>query len=259
MVKVIFLPVEILPLQSLYLPNRIIRMMGLTRSSPLATLIEKPTTDRLFQLALYLGLFTVFYNTLEGLVSIYFGVSDETITLFGFGVDSFIEVLSGVGIVAMVLRIRRNPNTPRSQFEQTALRITGTSFYLLAAGLAVTAVYNIFTGHKPSTTLPGLIISLVSIAVMWALMAGKLRIGRTLNSAPILADANCTMVCIYMSVVLLAASLVYQFTGFGWVDSLGALGLIYFSYSEGKESFEKAAGMECECEDDGCEIKENRE
>jgi hypothetical protein len=57
-----------------------------------------------------------------------------------------------------------------------------------------------------------------------------------------------------MSVVLLVASLVYQLTGFGWVDSLGALGLIYFSYSEGKESFEKAAGLECECGHE-CETK----
>ncbi len=216
----------------------------------MTTLIDKSATDRFFQLALYLGLFTIFYNLLEGLVSIYFGFSDETITLFGFGVDSFIEVLSGIGIVAMVLRIRQNPGTPRSQFERTALRVTGTSFYLLAAGLAITAVYNIVSGHKPSTTLPGLVISLVSIAVMWALVAGKRRVGRALDSAPILADANCTMVCIYMSVVLLVASLVYQFTGFGWVDSLGALGLIYFSYSEGKESFEKATGIECE--DDEC-------
>lgn len=173
--------------------------------------------------------------------------------------DSFIEVLSGIGIVAMVVRIRRNPEAPRSQFEKTALRITGVSFYLLAAGLAVTAVYNIASGHKPSTTLPGVIVSLVSIAMMWALVSGKRKVGRALNSAPILADANCTMVCIYMSVVLLASSLVYQFTGFGWVDSLGALGLIYFSYSEGKESFEKAAGMECDCEDEECEDKESRE
>ena len=87
-------------------------------------------------------------------------------------------------------------------------------------------------------------------------MDGKRKVGRALNSAPILADANCTLVCVYMSIVLLVSSLIYQLTGFGWVDSLGALGLIYFSYSEGKESFEKAAGMECECEDEACEDKE---
>lgn len=202
------------------------------------------TSNRYWTYALWLALFTIFYNLAEGLISIFFGYSDEALTLFGFGVDSFIEVMSGIGILAMVLRIRQYPDTPRSQFERTALRITGTSFYLLIAGLALTALYNLFTGHKPTTSVPGLIISLISIAMMWALVTGKRKVGHALNSEPILADANCTMVCIYMSVVLLAASLIYQFTGFGFVDSIGALGLIYFSYGEGKEAFEKAAGLE---------------
>jgi divalent metal cation (Fe/Co/Zn/Cd) transporter len=210
--------------------------------------IEKTTLERYFRFALYLGIFTVIYNLFEGLVSIYFGVSDETIALFGFGVDSFIEVASGLGIIAMILRIRQNPDTSRSGFERTALRITGASFYVLAVGLALSAIVNLVTGHKPETTVPGAIIALISIAVMGALVAAKRKVGRALNSAPILADANCTMTCIYMSVVLLVASLIYQLTGFGFVDSLGAVGLIYFSYSEGKEAFEKAAGMECDCE-----------
>jgi len=220
------------------------------------TTLSQTSTDKYWQYALWLALFTVFYNFAEGLISVYFGFEDETLTLFGFGVDSFIEVLSGIGILAMVLRIRQHPDTPRSQFEQTALRITGTSFYLLAIGLGVTSIYNLFTAHKPTTTLPGFIISIISIAVMWALVNAKRKVGRALNSSPILADANCTMVCIYMSIVLLASSLIYQFTGFGFVDSLGALGLIYFSVSEGKESFEKAAGMadDC-CDDDNCESK----
>lgn len=205
--------------------------------------------SRLYRHALWLGVFTVLYNLLEGLVSVFFGLQDEALTLFGFGVDSFIEVLSGTGIIAMVLRIRRSPDTPRSRFEQTALRITGTSFYLLVVGLGASAAYNLLTGHKPATTLPGLVISVLSIAVMWALVAGKRRVGRALDSAPILADANCTLVCIYMSLVLLASSLVYELTGFGIIDSIGALGLIYFSFNEGRESFEKARGLECGCED----------
>ena len=214
------------------------------------TALTQSTTNKYWIYALWLALFTIFYNLGEGLISIFFGLSDETLTLFGFGVDSFIEVMSGIGILAMVLRIRQHPDTPRSQFEKTALRVTGTSFYLLAIGLGATAIYNLFSAHKPTTTLPGLIISLVSIAVMWALVLGKRKVGRALDSAPILADANCTMVCIYMSVVLLASSLIYQLTGFGFVDSIGALGLIYFSYSEGKESFEKAAGMDACCDDE---------
>lgn len=217
--------------------------------------LSQTSTGKYWQYAFWLALFTIFYNFVEGLVSIYYGFEDETLTLFGFGIDSFIEVLSGAGILAMVLRIRQNPDTPRSQFERTALRITGASFYLLAAGLAVTSLYNVISGHKPATTIPGLMISIISIGVMWALVSAKRNVGRTLNSPPILADANCTMVCIYMSVVLLASSLVFQITGFGFVDSLGALGLIYFSVNEGKEAFEKAAGMEDCCEDEHREAK----
>lgn len=213
------------------------------------TALSQVSTNRYWQYALWLALLTIFYNLAEGLVSIYFGAQDEALTLFGFGVDSFIEVISGVGILAMVLRIRHSPETPRSRFERTALRITGTSFYVLAAGLAASAIYSLFTGHQPTTTIPGLVISLISIAAMWALVRGKRKVGRALDSAPILADANCTLVCIYMSLVLLAASLVYQLTGFGFVDSLGALGLIYFSVHEGRESFEKAASLDDCCED----------
>jgi divalent metal cation (Fe/Co/Zn/Cd) transporter len=218
----------------------------------MATLTQS-SASRYWGYALSLALFTIFYNLAEGLISIFFGVSDEALTLFGFGVDSFIEVMSGIGILAMVLRIRQHPETPRSQFEKTALRITGMSFYLLVVGLTLTAIYNIATGHKPTTTLPGLIISIVSIAMMWLLVMGKRKVGQTLNSQPILSDANCTMVCIYMSLVLLASSLIYQLTGFGFVDSIGALGLIWFSYSEGKEAFEKAAGMEDCCDDEHSE------
>jgi divalent metal cation (Fe/Co/Zn/Cd) transporter len=206
--------------------------------------ITQSHINKYWNYAFWLAIFTIFYNFAEGFISVFFGISDEALTLFGFGVDSFIEVISGIGILAMVLRIRQHPNTPRSQFEGSALRVTGSSFYLFAMGLGLTSIYNLFTAHKPETTLPGLIISVISIAVMWLLVLGKRKVGHALNSAPIIADANCTMVCIYMSFVLLAASLIYELTGFGFVDSIGAIGLIYFSYNEGKEAFEKAAGLE---------------
>ena len=86
--------------------------------------------------------------------------------------------------------------------------------------MGATAIYNLFTQHKPETTLPGMIISLASITLMIGLVAGKRRIGRALKSEPILADANCTLVCIYMSLVLLASSLLFQLTGFGLVDRI---------------------------------------
>ena len=184
----------------------------------------------------------------EGLVSIAFGFADETLTLFGFGVDSFIEVVSGIGIAIMVLRIMKNPHSSKTKFEITALNITGVSFYLFSVGLVAGIFLNLVQHHKQETTLPGLIISLISIAVMLWLVAAKKKVGKALNSEAIIADSNCTKVCIYMSVMLLAASLIYQFTGFVYADIIGAAVLIYFSFSEGKEAFEKAEGKECDCE-----------
>jgi divalent metal cation (Fe/Co/Zn/Cd) transporter len=208
-------------------------------------------TDRYFQYALWLGYFTIAFNVLEGVISLGFGISDEALTLFGFGIDSFIEVLSGIGIVVMILRIRSNPDTSRSIFEKNALRLTGFSFYLLSVGLLITAILNIFSGHKPENTLAGVVISLVSIASMWTLVSAKRKVGRALNSDPILADANCTLVCIYMSLVLLASSFLYMLTGFGFMDSLGSIGLIYFSIKEGREAFEKARGIDsCDCSEE---------
>ncbi len=204
-------------------------------------------TERLWRTALRLAWFTILYNLVEGLVSVYFGIQDETLVLFGFGIDSFIEFLSGVGIMSMVLRVRRDPNGCRSRFEQTALRVTGTAFFLLAGGLVLSAIYNLVKAQKPETTFPGVIISTVSIAIMWMLVKAKRRVGGSLGSAPILADANCTLACIYMSLVLLVSSIVYQATGFGSADALGAIGLVYFSLREGREAFAKARGLECAC------------
>jgi divalent metal cation (Fe/Co/Zn/Cd) transporter len=203
--------------------------------------------QKLYRQAYRLSLFTIFYNIIEGIVSMVLGYEDETLSLFGFGADSFIEVMSGIGIAMMIMRIKQNPNSPKSKFEKTALRITGTAFYLLAVGLFAGIVLNIVNHNKPKTTLWGVIISLVSIAVMIWLMNAKKKIGKKLHSEPIIADANCTKICVYMSLVLLVSSLVYELTGFAYADAIGAAGLTYFSISEGKEAFEKAKGKECNC------------
>lgn len=201
----------------------------------------------LYRKAYHLSLFTIIYNIVEGLISMFLGYEDETLTLFGFGVDSFIEVMSGVGIAIMVLRIRQNPESPRSGFETNALKITGTAFFLLSAGLLAGIVVNLLTHHKPEATVWGVVISLVSIAVMVWLMTEKKKTGTLLHSDAIIADANCTRVCIYMSLVLLASSLIYELTGFAWADLFGSAGLIWFSVSEGREAFEKAKGKACGC------------
>jgi len=202
---------------------------------------------KFYKRAFWLSLFTIFYNIIEGVVSMALGYADETLSLFGFGADSFIEVLSGIGIAIMITRIRQNPDSPKSRFEITALKITGTAFYLLSAGLLAGIILNIIYKHKPETTIWGIVISLISIVVMIWLMNAKKSIGKKLHSEPIIADANCTRVCVYMSVVLLISSLVYEFTGFAYADAIGAAGLIYFSVSEAREAFEKAKGKSCSC------------
>ncbi|TFH48458.1 MAG: hypothetical protein E4G92_03505 [Bacteroidia bacterium] len=209
------------------------------------------TEQKLYRKAYLLSLFTIFYNIAEGVISMIFGYEDETLSLFGFGADSFIEVMSGIGIAVMILRIKNHPDSSKSSFEITALKITGAAFYLLSAGLLTGIVFNVISGHKPETTKWGVIISLVSIAVMVWLMNAKKRVGRMLNSEPIVADASCTKICVYMSLVLLASSLVYEITGFAYADVIGASGLIYFSVTEGREAFEKARGRECSCGEHG--------
>lgn len=204
--------------------------------------------EKLYQKAYLLSLFTIFYNLAEGIISMFLGYEDETLTLFGFGVDSFIEVMSGIGIAVMIRRIRQNPASSKSEFEIRALKVTGTAFYLLSVGLLAGIVVNLVTQHKPETTLWGIVISLISIAIMVWLMSAKKSTGGKLHSDPIVADANCTKVCVYMSVVLLVSSLIYELTGFAYADAIGAAGLIWFSISEGKEAFEKAKGKSCSCE-----------
>jgi len=209
----------------------------------------KPDKIILYKYAVILTFITVFYNLVEGLISVYFGIQDETISLFGFGVDSFVEVISGIGVWHMLIKIK-NKGEERDEFEKTALKITGTAFYILVAGLTATAIFNIYINHKPETTFWGIVISIISIITMSVLIFFKMKVGKALNSKALIADANCTKTCLYLSVILLAASVGYELTGFGGIDSVGALLIAYFSFKEGREAFEKArTGKDCDCED----------
>jgi len=209
---------------------------------------QNNSQGKLYKLAFALAYITIFYNIVEGIVSVIFGIQDKTLSLFGFGVDSFVEVISGIGIWHMLLRIKNQGEGNRDKFESTALKITGTGFYILSAGLLSTAVYNFIVGHKPETTFWGIIISLVSIITMSILIYYKLKTGKALDSKALIADANCTKTCLYLSVVLLISSLGYAFTEIGGIDSLGALLIAYFSFKEGKEAFEKSkSNIHCSC------------
>ena len=208
------------------------------------------TLTKRWNQALALAIATIVFNVVEGLVSIYFGIKDETLTLFGFGMDSFIETISATGVAVMIIRIKNNEYAGKTRFEIVALRITGWSFYGLSVVLAAGAVVNAVQGNKPESTLAGIIISVISIISMVFLVYAKKKTGRILGSKPIIADANCNLVCIYMSIVLLVASAAYAVFQVGFIDILGTAGIIYFSVREGREALASAKGMSCSCEDD---------
>jgi len=203
--------------------------------------------SRLYGQASLLALITIIYNAVEGIVSVWLGLSDESLTLFGFGVDSFVEVVSGMGIWHMVRRIRRSTDEGPDRFERTALRVTGSGFYVLTAGLAVTAVTNLYRGHRPETTFWGIVISVVSMAAMWLLIRYKVKVGNRLNSAAVLADAACSRACLLLSAVLFAASAGYELTRAGDIDALGTMVIAVLCFREGREAFEKARAKSVAC------------
>ncbi len=211
--------------------------------------MDHHTQEKLQRHANVLMLFTIFYNLLEGLISVWLGINDETLALFGFGVDSFIEVISAVGVWHMLRRIRINYGETSDEFERRALRITGGAFYLLTVGLVTTAGLNLYQQHRPDTTLWGIVIALVSISFMWVLIHYKVKVGTALNSPAILADAACSRTCMYLSLVLMASSLGYRLTGIGSLDAIGALLIAWLSFKEGREAFDKAKGLSCSCAD----------
>jgi divalent metal cation (Fe/Co/Zn/Cd) transporter len=210
-------------------------------------MLDLSTKDKLYRAASFLAFITVAYNIVEGIVSAWFGAGDESLALFGFGLDSFVEVVSGAGIWHMVSRQRVRGEEEHDVFERRALKITGYGFYVLAAGLLISGCYDIYSGHAPKTTLWGIIVSCVSIVSMWLLIQLKVKVGKGLGSQAILADAACTRVCLYLSLILLVSSVGYELSGVGWLDAVGALWISWFSFKEGREALEKARGGQCSC------------
>jgi len=227
--------------------------MSVDQHATLTPILAPGARGRLYARATWLAAFTIGYNLLEGLVSVGFGLADDTVALFGFGLDSFVEVISGVGIWHMMRRLRASTDGEGAdEFEKTALRVTGAAFYLLTGGLVLTAAWNIVAGRAPETTFWGIVVAGVSIVTMWLLIRLKLSVGRALGSAAIVADAACTRACLWLSFVLLGASLGYEATGIRHVDTLGAIVIAALAWREGREAFEKARTGTCSCGGAGC-------
>ena len=110
--------------------------------------------QKLLSTALTLSFITILYNLIEGGVSVFFGLSDNTLALLGFGIDSFVEVLSGMAVAHMILRMRYSAVTSRDDVEKFALKVTGISFYILTAGLIAGSILNIFRMLSPVQHFP---------------------------------------------------------------------------------------------------------
>lgn len=187
-----------------------------------------------------LSIATMGYNALEGLVSMGFGISEGSIALLGFGVDSWVEVGSAA-VVYWKLTSTGCANTVRER-ERRATRWIGWLFLLLAIGTGTGAVLQLVSGQHPGSTLPGVVISLLSLSFMFYLWRAKAEAAVALNSKALAMDAACSRACIQLSAVLLAGSAVYTLApALWWADAAAALVLTAFIGREGVEAVRAAA------------------
>jgi divalent metal cation (Fe/Co/Zn/Cd) transporter len=205
-------------------------------ASSLAGILAGAGRARLAARARTLAWVTVAYNLLEGLVAMAFGVSDESLALFGFGADSFIEV----GSALLVLWRLRDEGPCRSAGrvarERRAVAGIAVLFLALALGTAAGALLQLAARRHPETTVPGLVIALVSICFMLWLWRAKRRTAEALSSRTLAGDAACSLVCVKLSLVLLAGSVLYLVTPvLWWADAVAALALAALIAREGWE------------------------
>ncbi len=195
-----------------------------------------------------LAILTIAYNLVEGLVAMGFGWSDDSMALFGFGADSFIEVFS-----ALLVLWRLGADDCGDDLivrERKVTKGVGWLLLLLAAGTIGGSLLQLKAKGHPSTTLPGLIVSLASLAFMVYLWRAKRATAKALNSRAVASDAACSLACIQLSTILLVGSLAFLVApALWWVDSAAALLLALLIAKEGWEMRQAASRQDF---DGGC-------
>ena len=172
--------------------------------------------------ALWLARLTIGWNLVEGALAMGFGVTEGSVALFGFGVDSWVEVGSAAVVYWKLTRPRGCAATQRQQ-ERRAVRWISGLFVLLAAGTATGAAAQILTGTHPDSSLPALLISAVSLSIMGGLWQAKRAAAQALGSRTLEMDAACSLACIQLSGVLLLGAAVYTLVpALWWVDAAAA-------------------------------------
>ena len=184
--------------------------------------------SRLHKKALLLSYFTVGYNLVEGIVSIFAGLLAGSIALVGFGLDSFVESLSGS---VMIWRFRKQGKISKEEeerVEKKAIRLVAYTFFLLGAYVLYESVKKIYFHEIPDPSLFGIIIAIVSIIVMPVLFYMKYRTGESINSRSLVADSKQTLACVFLSVALLIGLGLNYLYGLWQADS--AVGFVVVAY-----------------------------
>ena len=193
---------------------------------------------------------TLGWNVLEGGVAVTAGMLAGSVSLIGFGVDSFIESLSGA---ALLWRLREGEAEERR--EQIALRLVGIAFLILAAYIAFDAGSSLLRREAPEVSALGIGLTTLSLLVMPFLARAKRRTGQMLGSRALEADSRQTDICVYLSVIVLGGLILNAWLGWWWADSVAALAMIPIIVKEGVGSLR---GQSCGCHASGttCDSKE---
>jgi divalent metal cation (Fe/Co/Zn/Cd) transporter len=178
--------------------------------------------------------FTIAWNSLEGLVALVAGALAGSISLVGFGIDSFIEVTSG-GVLLWRMSVDADVQK-RERREKLSLRIVGICFLALAVYVGYESISDLVGRKSPEHSIPGIILACVSLVVMPLLSRAKKKVGNDLGSAAMHADAKQTDFCVYLSAILLLGLVLNAALGWWWADPVSALIMVPLIAKEGVEA-----------------------
>ncbi|MFG3721288.1 cation transporter [Streptomyces massasporeus] len=178
---------------------------------------------------------TITYNVIEAAVALTAGTAASSTALIGFGLDSVIEVSSAA---AVAWQFSAREHAVREAREKTTLRIISVSFFLLAAYVAADAVRALTGTGEAERSLPGIVLASLSLVVMPFLSGAQRRTGRELGSASAVADSKQTLLCTYLSAVLLAGLILNATLGWSWADPIAALGIAAIAVKEGRDAWQ---------------------
>ncbi len=178
---------------------------------------------------------TITYNVVEAVVAITAGTQASSTALIGFGLDSVIEVSSAA---AVAWQFSAADHAVREARERTTLRIIAVSFFVLAAYVAVDAVRALAGTGEAERSVPGIVLAALSLAIMPFLSAAQRRAGRDLGSASAVADSKQTLLCTYLSAVLLIGLALNATLGWSWADPVAALVIAGIAVKEGRDAWQ---------------------